>query len=614
MEVAMTQSTQFRKPSAPLDAPGETGEPQRRTITSIIQRELDDFGQRQPRRSRVVGRLIFLQTALLLMSAPLVAWPTFQPVALGIAVFGLALFGFAWLRNLAGDAYLAQRVLIAGSAFVTAAGMVGQILWHPAQVLPVGLASFPFLLTIFTAGLLFEPEVVLLVSVGTTAFSAVVFFLDLFLIKTPDITDPQIYLLAVTSLGLQALCGMMAWQVAHFIKDYSAELNQARREEFIATQYDALRRSVDEQAHRLREQVGMISTKLIALSTRDYTARIGIMEGELKPIADAFNLLAQQLGAIAEMEHASVNVVDDLTRLMDVAGQMAEGGAAGVPPLANMPMTPNAMGNLLRSVNVTLQRAQQSIQGRFERMRDLTVDSGNRLTQAAEQTYTAEAAIASTLATIGLLRAKADHVFGTAENLNRIIDKCLTELSTLLPPEVSAHSHIETPKPASAPEWQQVLPGVTIQLDAINDETQLGPEDLPPAAPAPAGTAGAPAHAPAGVDPTAQAKLREVWSLITQMTEAVAQQIRDAQVLEEQLGVSSRSMRQVDNEINALRQMILQIRQVAEQVYLIAAPNRASGPLMPPSGPASHPLNASDLLTPPDTSGGNISGGRGAGE
>ncbi len=607
----MTQSTQFRKPSVPLGATGEAGDPQRRTITSIIQRELDDFGQRQPRRSRVVGQLLFLQVALLLMGAPLTVWPAFQPVALGIVIVGLLLFGFAWLRNIAGDAHLAQRVLVGSSALVTAAGMVGQILWHPAQVLPVGLASFPFLLTIFTAGLLFEPEVVLLVSVGTTAFSAVVFFLDLFLIKTPDIADPQIYLLAVTSLGLQALAGMMAWQVAHFIKDYTAELNQARREEFIATQYDGLRRSVDEQAHRLREQVGMISTSLIALSTRNYTTRIGIMEGDLKPVADAFNLLAQQLGSVAETEHASINVVDDLTRLMDVAGQMAEGGTAGVPSLANMPMTPSAMGNLLRSVNVTLQRAQQSIQGRFERVRDLTVDSGNRLTKAAEQTYTTQATIASTLGTIGRLRAKADHVFGTAETLNRIIDKCLTELSTLLPAEVSAHSHIETPKPLAAPERQQVLPGVTIQLDAINDDTELGPEDLPAAAPSLA-SAPLPADAHMGHmsnDPTTQAKLREVWSLIMQMTEAVAQQIRDAKELEDQLGISSRSMRQVDNEVNGLRQLMLEIRQVAEQVYLAAAPNRASGSLMatPPSGPSSPGISASDLLNPPE-------GGDGGGE
>ncbi len=372
---------------------------------------------------------------------------------------------------------------------------------------------------------------------------------------------------------------------------------------------------------RLREQVGMISTALVALSTRNYATRVGIIDGELKPIADAFNLLAQQLGSFAESEHASVNVVDDLARLMDLAAQMTEGGAAGAPMLANMPMSPNAIGNLLRSVNVTLQRAQQSIQQRFEHVRDLAVQAGNQLTQTAEHTYTVESSIASTLATIGLLRSKADHVFGSAERLNELIDRCLAELSALLPPEVSAHSHIATRKPSPAmPELQQVLPGVTIQLDAIDEDTELGPDDVTPAAPAPASTP-FPAEN-VGMDLDAQAHLREVWSLITQMTEEVAKQVRDAHVLEEQLGVSSRSLRQVDNEVNTMRQMILQARQVAEQQYLTVVPPRASGPLVshpdapsgplqtpnpaPPSGPrpptGSLPptINAADLLTPPD--------------
>jgi hypothetical protein len=604
----MTQSAQFRKTSQPLASTPEGSDPYNRpSMTSIIQRELEDFNRQRPRRGRVVGRLIFLQVALLLMDAPLVAWPTVQPAALGVTLVGLVIFAVAWLRNLVGDAPLAQRLLVGGSAIVTAANMIGQLFWHPGQVLPVGLASFPFLLTIFIAGLLFEPEVVVLVSVGTTASTAIVFFLALFLTKAAEISDPAVYLLAVSSLGLQALAGMMAWQIGQFIKEYSAELNQARREEFIATQYDALRRSVDEQANRLRDQVGMIASNVVALSTRNYAARIGIVEGDLKPIADAFNLLAQQLGSFAETEHAQVNVVDDLTRLMDIAGQMAEGSAAGMPPLANMPMTASAMGNLLRSVTVTLQRAQQSMQTRFDRLRDLAVDSGNRLTQTAEATYATEATLAQTLATIGHLRSAADRVFGSAEQMSHIIDACLVHLSDLLPPEVSAHTRAEAaPKPPTpaAPEWQQVLPGVTVQLDIIDDDTELGPDDVAPSGTVPIPGVDLAPDAPAGFDPNAQARLREVWSLITQLTEKAAEQIRDAQVLEDQLGIASRTMRQVDNEVIAMRQMILQTRQVAEQAFMTSAPTRASGALSQ-SGPLASPgISAADLLNPPDASGG----------
>lgn len=603
----MTQSTQPRTSSQPLATPPAGSEAYNRpSMTSIIQRELEDFNRQRPRRGRVVGRLIFLQVALLLMGAPLVAWPAFQPAALGVTVVGLLIFAFAWLRNLAGDATMAQRLLVGGSAIITAANMIGQLFWHPGQVLPVGLASFPFLLTIFIAGLLFEPEAVLLVSIGTTASTAIIFFLALFLTKAAEISDSSVYLLAVTSLGLQALAGMMAWQIGQFIKEYSAELNQARREEFIATQYDALRRSVDEQANRLRDQVGQIASSVVALSTRNYATRIGIVDGDLKPVADAFNLLATQLGSFAETEHAQVNIVDDLTRLMDIAGQMAEGNAAGMPPLANMPMTANAMGNLLRGVTVTLQRVQQSMQQRFDRLRDLAVDSGNRLTQTAEATYGAEATLAQTLATIGHLRSAADRVLGSAEQMSHIIDACLNELSGLLPPEVSAHTRPEAPAKPATPEWQQVLPGVTVQLDIIDDDTELGPEDVPPVGAAQAHGAGMAAET-VGFDPNAQAHLREVWSLITQLTEKAAEQIRDAQVLADQLGIASRTMRQVDNEIIAMRQQVLQTRQVAEQSFMTAAPTRASG-MLSQSGPlGSSGISAADLLTPPDASSGGTS-------
>ena len=600
------QSTRTGQPNMPFAGTGEVGDPNRPTMTTIIQRELEDFEQRQPRRGHVVGRLIFLQVVLLLMSAPLAAWPIVQPAAIIITAVGLVLYLIAWIRNVSGAVNQARTVLIVTSLLVTAANMAGQIFWHPGQILPVGLASFPFLLTIFTAALLFQPEIVLMTGVATAAISTLIFIVALFLTTKPDVADYQIYLLAVSSLGLQALAGIMSWQISHFIMDYSSELAQARREEFIATQYDALRRSVDDQALRVRDQVGEISAGLIALSTRNYLARVNINEGELKPIADAFAVLAKELGAMAGTDQAQFNVTDDLMRLIELVGQMAEGGVAGAPMLANMPMTANATGNLLRGVIMTLQRAHGATQQRLTYMRDATVDVGQRLTQAAEQTYTTETTIATTLATIGLLRAKADNIYGSAEQLSQFIDQSLTELSGLLPPEVSAHSHIESHKPPPATtELQSVMPGVTIQLDAINDDTELGLEDFSLVGKNPAGMAAGNDFGAGTVDANAQAKLREVWSLITKMTEEVAKQVRDTQVLSEQLGISSKTMRQVDNEVIVMRQMVLQVRQLVEQIYRAASPTRTpTGPLTAPHTPPSG-ISAADLLNPPDSSGPN---------
>ncbi len=592
-----------RRASEPvLATPGGVGDPNRPTMTSIIQRELNDFEQRDVRRGRVVGRLIFLQVAALLMTVPLAFWPHVQPTEIALLAAGLLAFGFAWVRNIVGNVTQARGVLIISSLAVTAANMAGQMVWHAGQVLPVGLATFPFLLTIFSAGLLFGPEVVLLVSVASSAFSAVLFFGALILTAKPEIPDSAVYYLAVITLGLQALSGFMAWQVAHFISDYSSELAQARREEFIATQFEALQRSVDESANRLREQVGTISTGLVALSTRNYTTRIAINEGELRPLADSFNLLAQQLGTLAESEHAQVSLVDDLMLLMDLAGQLAERGVnnAPTPMLANIPAPANATGNLLRSAIVTLQRAKEGVEQRFIFMRDATIDAANRLNTAAEQTYTGEKSISVTLGTIGGLRTKADQILGNAEHLKGFIDVALQELAPLLPAEVSAHARIAAPEPLAAPEVQQVMPSVTITIPTIQDGTELGPEDVGAQTTVPQ-SVNVPADAlAAAMDQTAQAHLRAVWAVLSKMLEEVGQQLRDTGTVQEQLGISSRSMRQVDTDLIAMRQLLLQIRKVMEQIYLASSPTRTTGPMLPP--PVSAPeISATDLLGSPDT-------------
>jgi hypothetical protein len=604
----MSQSTRTGQPSTPLAGSGAGAEPRRQTVTSIIQREIEDFEQQQPRRGRIVGRLIFLQVALMLMTAPLLAWPTVQLGAIGIEAAGLLCYLLAWVRNVTGNARQASLVLLITGVVMTTFLMAGQVLWHPGQILPVGLASFPFLLTIFTAGLLFQPEVVLLISVATTAASTLIFIVALFFTTTPDIPEYHMYYLAVTSLGLQALAGILAWQIAHFIRDYSAELSQAHREEFIATQYDALRRSMDEQSARLHDQVGIIAAGLIDLSTRNYFTRLtNISDPELRNIAEAFNMLAQQLGTVVESEQVQANISDDLMRLIDLVGQMSESGIAGAPYYANMPVAANATGNLLRSATVTLQRAQEAMQQRLAFLRDLSVDAGQRLGKTAEQTYTGETAISTTLATIGHLRAKADDVFGSAEQLSTLIDQTLVQLSALLPPEVSAHTHVETHKPSPTPEMQQVMPGVTIQLEAISEDTELPPPAYQGTGQTPTGTPTTPEGGAGGINPNAQAKLREVWSLISRMTEEVAKQIRDTQVLAEQLGISNKNIRQVDNELIVMRQMTLQVRQIVEQIYRNTSPNHVpTGPLNPTQPPAvGGGMNAADLLSPPDDGGPN---------
>lgn len=558
------QSTKSDRPSGQISLPDRNRDPARPTVTTIIQRELEDFDQRSQRRGRVVGRLIFLQTALLLMSAPLAIWPDFEPVSLGIMLVGLVIYGFAWVRNISGNVSQATGILLFGSALVTAVNAAGQIVWHPAQLLSVGLATFPFTLTILIAGLLYVPERVLLTAAATTSYTAILFFVSLQL--GTELPAGETYLLAVMSMGLQALTGIIAWQISHFILDYSSELAQVRREEFIVTQYDALRRTMEEQNNRLKEQIIHLVQSLVALANRDYTVRASIIDGDLKPIADGINLLAGQLGAMVESEQSQMNVSNAAVQIVDLAGQIAEGNISGSMPQAVLATSTNTTGSLLNGAIMTLHKARQSLQQRLGHVRDLAIDAGQRMNQAEEQTHVAENALAENRATIGLLRSEAERVYTSSAELSQLIDKTLGVLSELLPQDVRAQARTQPRDASSTLELQQVMPGVTIQLDAITDDTVLGPADVMPQAGAMAG-----GSTGALADTDTQVRLREAWTLLIAMTEEVAKQVRDTNVLQEKLGMTSRSMRQVDGELFALRTAVQNVRQIAEQLYHVAS-------------------------------------------
>lgn len=551
------QTTKTDRKSGQISSQMIVGDPNRPTMTSIIQRELDDFGQQRQRRSRVVGRLIFLQAALLVMGAPLNFWPEFQPIAVMIALAGLAFFGLTWVRNISGHVPQARWLLIVGSGILTAANMIGQVVWQPGHILPVGLASFPFLLTIFEAGLLFYPEIVLLTTAATAALTALLFLVTL--LVGSELRASDTYLLAVMTLGLQALAGIIAWQVAHFILDYSTELAQARHEEFIVTQFDALKRTMDEQTARLREQVVLVVQTIIALTNRNYTARAGILEGELKPIADALNVLSGQLSAMAANEHAHINTTSSALHAMEVLGQMADGSASssGRPNSSLTPTTPGnyAMQNLITG----LQTTRDAMQQRLGHVRDLATDAGHRLVQVEEHSRATSRFVGENRAVIGLLRAEAERVHTTATQLNDLIDQTLNELGELLPPEVSAFKRSEPRDAQSVP----LMPGVTIQFAAISDDTLLDLSD----GDAPPPLASGETSQNQGLDPNAQAKLRDAWSHIVSMTEKVAMQLRDTDDLQDKLGITSGAMRQVDTDLNQMRNAVASIRQIAEQLY-----------------------------------------------
>jgi|GEM_PF-2778251 len=588
------QPTKLDKTGAPGVTRQMGNDQQQFTMTSIIQRELEDFDQRDTRRSRITGRLIFLQVSLLLMIAPMAFWPQTYTSAIVLFGIGLLIFLLAWFRNISNKVEQAQIILIVGSGLVTASNMVGQIFWNPGQILPVGLASFPFILTILEAGLLFLPEIVLITALISTLFTAFTFFAAL--VIGSGLPNNQAYLLAVIALGLQALTGIIAWQIAYFIMDYSAELRRVRNDDFINTQFEALKRSVDEQMQRIAEQSRALALFIVGLSNREYTNRIPVIEVSLKPIADALTLLTSEMSASAVSKQVRRTMDDQAADLIATAGGMTEGNvnASGI---GSMDIASNASNSMMQTARVAVDKALQSMQRRLSQLRDNTVDAARQLNDVEDHTRSAEHSVAENIATIGLLRAEAERVHTSATRMAQLVDETRSLLGTLLPPEVSGQvQQNASPKETHATvELQQVMPGVTIQLDTINDDTTLTAADMATTLPsAPTNEAGV-TPVTSTNDPTVQPRLREAWSRLEEMVEEVAKEVRDANVLQDKLGITSRSMRQVDYELRSVRKSVSAARMIAEKMY--HASNTQTQPLTGPySEPLSQPLSQSQPL------------------
>ncbi len=535
------------------------------TITGMAQQQLDEFNQRPNRRSKIIARLIFLQVALLVMTAPLAFWPAIQPSEIGLLAVGLLLYGVTFTRNQTHKIAQAQNLLIVSSGMVTAAGVGVQFIAQSDHVLAVSLASLPFILTIIEAGLLLTSERVLVTTAATTAFTTIAIASALMIGQT-NTSNSQAYLLAVMALGLQSLAGMIAWQVARFIQDYAGQVSQARREDFIASQFEAYRRSSEEQARVLHEQATQLAQVIMSLSIRDYTARIYLPEGELRPVADVVNVLGEELGKLIQEQHTNFNDSEAARILAEAADAIARGEAA---PQLNNPVL-NATGGMVQGALASIRRLQQMVQLRMGRIRDLSVDAGLRLKQIDERSIAVQGTVNENRQKNGHMRSQAELLAESAARLNKLLDTTLEALGSLLPSEVRAQAHITTPE-ASDTELHHILPGVTVQFETITDETELGPEDVVP-------VGGVPTPPVSTLnDPIAQAKLREAWRQIIEMTEEVAKQIRDSAVLVEGLGADSKSLRTLADEMQNSRQSMAVVRALAQQIYTLA--NNPTAPI-----------------------------------
>ncbi len=530
------------------------------SMTGMIQRTLEDFNQYGNRRQQIISRLIFLQIALLFMMTPLAFMPKEELFTAGVFAAGLFLFLFAWFSNSSGSMIQAQRILLIGSGAITLADMILQI-FYSGQIINTALAGFPFLLTILEAGLLLSPEWTLVTALicEVSTIGALVAA-----IMTGTITNAgQTYLVAVAAMGLQALVAIIAWQISHFIIDISNELTQVKRQEFIGQQYDALKASNERQMRMLRENILFIVQCVTSLTRGDYTARAAVHDGELKPVADALNELANRLSSITESGQMNGQLNMLVKQIADIAGLIIE------PELLNEP-TPtdqaifSANASFMQSALISQQRAWASYQRKLGLIRESALEARNILGEAAGKVDSVLTAIANDQGHVGVMRSQSERLDDSVKQLKQLTNSIEEIIQTFFSDD---NQPLFPNGSAEDSEKTDALPRSTIQFDAIEEEIAAANVSR--------------------INGDIQTKLRSALSYTVEMIEEVSKSARDTAILQDNLGIATRNLRNLDGELRQFTGVIINLNKLVELMYVRAQP-RAQ--MMNQTGTRSRPL------------------------
>ncbi len=196
-------------------------------LLQAIQHKLGADEERESQRRKLVTILIIAQLLLTLAVALGYVVPEVQLTLLPLLIVALVIYAFAFLMNrLLNNGTLATYILVFGGALVvTAQVAVSALASDPNET---SHAALFFVVIVLEAGLLFAPEVTLITATAATTFTAAMLLLS---ISNAPSTS-QAYLLMVYTLSVQALTGLIAWLLAHFVYDTSVALQRAHEMEF----------------------------------------------------------------------------------------------------------------------------------------------------------------------------------------------------------------------------------------------------------------------------------------------------------------------------------------------------------------------------------------------
>lgn len=630
----------FRQPSSDVRVPSGPrythAAPERRlALSGLIRRTLNSVAEREQARSQLLNVLILAQ-ALLTVAVTIgyVGTASEAPVigagAAAVLVYLAALVTNRAFRRVS----LAAYILVAGGGLAVAAQAI--VLAAGGNSLHAAHATLLFPAIILEAGLLFAPEVTLIIAAAAATLSAFAILLALSL--APNVDRHEAYLLIVYTLGLQAIAGLIAWLLSQFILESAVEAQRSEEMQFAQARLDALAGQVNEQHSILNENIVAIQSAIARAISGEFSVRVEMPEGDLSPLADSLNLLLQRVESVSHAEQMRSRVEAAALPLIDSIARMAD---AGTPTPASLPIM---TGTSLDSLSVVLGQMQQAVAQRLARVQRQATAMVGALAHSQDGLTGTSDAVHEAQRIAGALISTAEVMLVSSRRQVALLSQMQRRLGTMLPPGVAqVPQHEEThhdaaglgPQEAAAllglgPDLGIATPGYTQEFLALSasdqedDDTRgiapltrpLPIVDLAAQVAGPATADVAPTlkvetsddaememAAPATDGEDAPAALTDIWNLLMHLDGEISQVSRSISQLTRDLGLQSRHMRQADTNIAWFQQALDSMRSSAEQLQQVAGaalpPPSPDFPPSPPSRPLEQPVPRGPQKTRP---------------
>lgn len=604
-------------------APRYTNGPQERrlALSGLIRRTLNSVAEREQARSQLVNMLIFAQALLTIVVTvgyfgSESATPVIAVGAAAVLIYLAALTTNRVFRRVSTAAY----ILVVGGGLAIAAQAI--LLAINGNALHAAQSALLFPAIILEAGLLFAPEVTLIIAAAAATLSAFAVLLAISLM--PNVDRHEAYLLIVYTLGLQAIAGLIAWLLSQFIFESAIQAQRTEEMQFAQVRLEALTAQVAEHRRLLEGDIVDMQSTITRAIAGEYSVRAEVPEGELAPLAGSVNVLIQRVEAAAQAEQMRARLEALVLPMIDSIAHMAD---TGTPPPASLPFM---TGTPLDSLLVVLSQMQATVAQRMSHVQRVSMDLAGALGHSQDGLAGPTEAVHEALRMTGALISATEALILASRRQMAVTAQMQRTLGALLPPGVAQlPPREETRREATglAPEEAAALLGLGPDLGIDNRYTgefpALSPEELDEVAhgigsltlPLPAvdlsspqdaaaateaaaehemvpgaeeGAAHAAATRPAGDAP---AELMVLWSQLMQLDGETAQLERGISQLARELGVQSRHMRDADAKIAWFRGALEAARSSAEQLQQVAGAN-----MPPPAAPDVTPASPSRPL------------------